>query len=198
MPSVSPAAQNIAEKHLNQNKEGIPNHENKSGTEKRGRGRPKKDGSAPTKNPGNKNGSRLGPIQPSAEQLNSAALDAQRQAAAAFVVSAVEMSGYALGGEDALMLPPEKTGMVAVYDAYLKAKNINDIPPGVALCLITGQYYARVLATPKAKPKVAGIFFKLKNKLKGLKNARSSRGNDRERENDTGKEAGKGVSEQGN
>lgn len=191
MPGVSPAAEIIANKVLHENKEQIPNAQKVPEGAKKGRGRPKG-----SKNPNATARSYLGGVADPG-QYHNAAIDAERLAAATFIAGAVEVSGVALGGIAAGMNPLEKTGMIAVWDKYLKSKNVNDIPPGMALCLVMSQYYGRVLTTPEAKPKVAGFFGRIKKKFKGWKNARFGGGYDGERENDTSKADDTGVQNEG-
>ena len=183
MPQVSPAAETIANKVLNEKQEQIPTPEG-----------PKKRGPKPgSKNKATTQKSTLGGVADAGQRAN-ASIEAERLAAATFITGAVEVSGVALGGKSAAMGELEKVGMVAVWDKYLKSKNINDIPPGMALALVMSQYYGRVLTTPEAKPKVEKFFTKITKRFRGWKNARFGSRNDGERENNAGEANDKGLS----
>ena len=198
MPSVSPVAETIAQKLENEKAQNTPAPIQPEKPKKRGPGRPRKDGSAPQPKKSS-NQSRLGGAA-SAEQRHNAAQDAERIATASFVTDMIEVSGVAIAGEDAAMSEHEKLGMVGCWDKYFAAKGINDIPPGVAITLVMSQYYIRVFTSPKAKPKTKKAIDWFKHKfsfIKGIKYARSLRGDDRQRENDTGKTTSESVQKQG-
>lgn len=199
MPDISPVADRIAEKVQNEKQEQNPNFPKVPQPEKKKRGRPPNDPNAPKKI--RQHTSRLGGIQ-DAGQLSAAAEATERLATALFVVECMERSGLALAGNAGKMHEVEKSGMVGIWDRYLLKAGIRDIPPGVMVCLITGQYYARVLAAPEAAPKTAKLKFFLSTKIAGIfgrfKNARSSRGNDRKRENNSGQTASESIQGEGN
>lgn len=179
MPAPTAVSENLAQKHTERKAENETPQESSPAPGKKKRGRP-----PGTKSQGGANASRLGGVQSKAERDN-AAQDAQRLAAAALVTDMMERSGFAIAGDIAIMPDIEKTAIVGTMDNYFAKLGINDIPPGLALVLVTGQYYARVFTAPAAQPKVSMIKAWFGAKLKGIKNARSNRRNDKQRKNDT-------------
>lgn len=194
MPEVSAAADKITEtvEQKKSDNNGTPSENllTPAKPEKRGRGRPKTDPNAPKSAPSIK--SKVGAVSEPGQPDNSNVL-VQQQAAALFMTQMIERSGIMIADEKtAKMADIEKTGMAGCFMAYFQKVGLTDIPPGVALVLVTGQYYARVLTSPPARPKTAFAvsWFKAKiAKLRKPKYAQSDSGNDSQRENDTGKEA---------
>lgn len=161
-------------------------------TPKRGRGRPRKDGATATTS--HENGQSKGfvggagqrPVDPGA---------AQRIELAKQVVTLVEQSGCMIAGEAAKMAETEKSALGENLDNYMKAKNINDIPPGLLLAMGLGMYYGRVLNT-QGEDKIpigAKVIFWFKNKFSRKKYARSHNGNDGIGQDNAGKTAGQAV-----
>lgn len=156
--------------------------------EKKKRGRPRKDGSqSPPKTE-----------QPRPKIIGVQAPISPEQAAiepcAEICVMMVNSSGMLLGGEAGAMNQNEALLAKSGFVAYFKAKGVQNVPPWVVLAGALAPYYLRVITTTPAKTTVASgtrrIWFGLKEWFKGRKNARSNRGNDTKRENDTSAAAG--------
>lgn len=191
MPGISPAADSIANT-VRQEKSDKNVTEQQSKTDKKGRGRPK--GSKSSAKDKNSNVSRVGGLA-NPEQRDLARKAAERAATAGLAVEFIERSGVAFAGDDGKMHPIEKEGMAAAFDRYFEKANIADLPPGVALVLIMGQYYGRVLTSKPARPKVALIWDAIKIKVGKMRDARFNRRDDRQRENDTGEKPSEAIPE---
>lgn len=196
MPRPTAVAETLAEKNHNAKREKEVTNE-KAPKEvppgKKKRGRPPKNSTAPKEN---KSVSRLGGI-PDAGERDRLTQDAERVATAEFCVTLIEQSGVALAGNDAKMHELERQAHVGVWDKYLLKAGIKDIPPGVALVLVTGQYYARVFSTEQARPKALRVKTWFATKFMRLKNARSNRRNDSQRKNQSGKNDDSGIQKEG-
>lgn len=191
MPQVSPAADMIAQKVINEKSDKNATPQKVPPKEKNKRGRPK---GTTKQTPATSNGSRLGGLA-NPEQRDMARRATERAATAAFAADMIERSGVVFAGDQGKMHEIEKAGLAACFDRYFEAKNIADLPPGVALVMVMGQYYARVMMSEPARPKVAILWDALKLKFKRKKkNARSDNRNDGQRENDTGENAAVNVS----
>lgn len=198
MPPVSPMANTIAEKYMNEKQESEKNEEKTESVEKpkkRKRGRPRKSESEKAQNK-----SRIGGVRDKGES-DQAAVDQQRLAASFAIVGAMEMAGSWIAGDDARMGDLEREGMATTWDKYLASKNMHDLPPGAAVVLVSGMYFSRVLVAPKAKPKINGFKLWLANKYNKLRGkidgARFNRRNDNEREDDSGKTDGDTIQKPG-
>jgi len=106
---------------------------------------------------------------PEASQSASTAEDVQRGNAALAAVGLIETSGYMIAEEGARMTPGERENMHENFERYFAAKGISDFPPGVALALCVGGYYFRVMATERARPRVALAWAWVKAKFSGLR-----------------------------
>lgn len=125
-----------------------------------------------------------------------------RKGAALAATAMTEQLGVILGGEAARFAKNEKYGLdekhnvFSAYDSYFEAKNINDFPPGVALCIALSGYGVRVMSTKPAKDKSKSIWYGIKAKIgamftskpKGNKkdDTRAVSGDNTKRENDAG------------
>lgn len=119
--------------------------------------------------------------------------EAARMATAELTVNMIEQSGAVIAGNTAKMADIEKQNMIAVYNKYFESKGLKDIPIGLVLVLTTGQYYARVLTSEPAQPKVKGFARWIADKwgkFRKRKNtdARSDHRNDSERKDNASEE----------
>ncbi len=185
MPEVSPSADSISNKALEI--KAVENAEKQEKSDKKKRGPYKKTGK-----PGNTsiqaaspNQSRLGGPADQGQRDNARRIEDRRHTAN-FCVGVIEQTGGMLAGEVARMSDLEKEGLAANFERYLEAKNIADLPPGVALALGLSGYYSRIIVAPTAQPKIEKFAMWMRNKFRGIKNARINRRNDNERKNDTG------------
>lgn len=135
---------------------------------KRGRGRPKGSGSKKSTSTvwqGAKPdtaataGKDLADVLDQGEDLE----EAKRKFAAKYACQLVQTSGYMLAGEDGKMDKDEQLTVEDAFSRYFEAKGVVDFPPGIALALALGGYYARRLATEKAQPKVYLAIYGIKN-----------------------------------
>lgn len=193
IPEVMPTASILREEARKVNEENNATSSAVSEQPKKPRGRPRKDATDKTPvdkgaSPGFVGGATQRDIDPGV---------AQRVELAKQVVALVEQSGCMIAGDAAKMPDTERSALGANFDNYMKAKNINDIPPGVLLAMGLGMYYGRVLNTPDQNqiPIGAKLIFWLKQKFsRKNKHARPDHGNDRQRQDDTGQSARQAVS----
>jgi outer membrane biosynthesis protein TonB len=170
---------------------------------KRGRGRPK--GSTTTSRVSNL---RPGETKDNVAKAQQAEKELAAQESAQKVEASIQMTATAatqmtiltaviLGGED---FAPEKNELAGgmrddiflqqSYAAYLRTKNIIDVPPGVALAFALITYVAPRINKPKVQTRVGFVLMKVKNFFGGIfkrKNrdaAQSHFGNDGERQID--------------
>lgn len=134
-----------------------------------------------------------------AATADAATIAANRFESALQITNLIENSGVALGGEKAKMRETEKTNIAGSVDRYMAAKNIDDLPPGLALAIGLSQYYARVIQTEEALPKAVRFYIWSEGKIKNIFSrrkkfdARSHSRDDNERQDDASKEAGGAV-----
>lgn len=86
----------------------------------------------------------------------------------------------------------EKEGLVDAFRAYLDAKGIDDIPPGLALSIAMMGYAAKRLYMPETQTRLSRIILwvKLKAGMVKYNASRNDTRSDRMRENDTGENHG--------
>lgn len=123
-------------------------------------------------------------------------LEGQRKMAANVATDATFSLGMILGGDAAKPLIDAKIGiderfqMFVAWDNYLRAKNINDIPPGVALAIGLSGYAIRVAMLDATRQKTKGFWAKIKDKIVNVTASKiyatqPLSGNDGKRENNT-------------
>lgn len=182
MPKVSEHVVNLQ----HEEKKEAENAEIEEKPKKRGRGRPRKNPNAPkSKTPKSKTPSQN-------QEPNPQIIETRNRQIAVMTASAiVEQTGVLFGGSEAKFNENEKMMLEVSFEKYMESKGISDFPPGVALAVGLGSYYARVITTKPAQGRLVRGFQWLKSKVnfKRSKNAPYiNRGNDNERENDTSKE----------
>lgn len=156
------------------------------------RGRPPKDPNAPPKPP--KAAGFVGGAARSAPPLDpdQARVMAERKNLSIMCVGLMEQTGSMLAGDRAKMGALEAEALSSNFERYFTAKNISDLPVGVALALGIGSYYAKLLQTEEAQPKVQkfGLWIVGKwQRLRGKKyGARFDRRDDTKRENNADEE----------
>jgi hypothetical protein len=134
--------------------------------------------------------------------------EGQRKMAAKVATDGTFSLGMLLGGASAKPIIDHKIGvdehqqMFFAWDNYLAAKNINDIPPGVALAIGLSGYAMRVAMLDATRQKTQGFWGKIKDKIVNVKvkkhyATQSLSRDDRERENNTGAAYSGGASEAG-
>lgn len=122
--------------------------------------------------------------------------EGQRKMAAKVATDATFSLGMLLGGAAAKPLVDAKIGidehqqLFFAWDNYLMAKNINDIPPGVALAIGLSGYGMRVMMLDATQQKTKSFWGKVKDKIvnvtaKRVYATQSVSGNDGKRKNDT-------------
>ncbi len=120
--------------------------------------------------------------------------EGQRKMAANVATDATFSVGMILGGTPAKPLVDPKTGvderfqLFCAWDNYLKAKNINDIPAGVALAIGLSGYFIRVSMLEATRQKTRSFWGKMKDKIVNVTASKvyasqSLSGNDGKREN---------------
>jgi hypothetical protein len=81
-------------------------------------------------------------------------------------------SGEVVFGEEWRPIDDEKRQIPAAFTAYFRAKEIGDIPPGVALVLALSMYTTARIARPTVRERIAGFGGWIKgrwNKWRGRK-----------------------------
>lgn len=117
----------------------------------------------------------------------------------------------ALGGDEWRPMYDEKLGidegaqLEGAFADYFESKEMNDIPPGIALCVVVGAYTLPRLTMPKTqtrlgrfRDKMAAMYFNFKTRknkrgsvTRGFDNeSQHNRGNDGEWENNPGETTG--------
>lgn len=122
-----------------------------------------------------------------------------RHAAAIAAVETVQVIGRIIGGEEWAYIKNDQFGIderasgIAAFERYFEAKNIDDLPPGIALSIWGVAYCAPRFAAPKTKNRLGLAVAWFKSKLSRNKHngARTDIRNDRKRENNTSEDAGK-------
>ncbi len=139
--------------------------------QKRGRGRPRKDGAAPKASkpqssfiPDDASGDNpdAPPPAPEAEAV-------QRRNAALGATALVQTSGMLMAGEGGKMTKDEFSNVAENFDRYFAIKGISDFPPGISLGIALGGYYIRTLTAEKARPRVGLFMAWVRNKIAGLR-----------------------------
>jgi hypothetical protein len=74
------------------------------------------------------------------------------------IVSAIETIATNMVGEEWVMADHEKNMQTDAWATYLKANNLQDLPPGIALCFVTLVYAAPRFKNPNTKSKFKAIF----------------------------------------
>jgi hypothetical protein len=161
--------------------------------EKRKRGRPKKDEiHAIPQKPQSKNTPHINGIPKPAPVIGSA--EAGTEAAAQTALMLINLSGMALGGEDAAMRPEEAKIAQDGLVYYFKRKGVHDVPVWVVMAGALMPYYMRVITTTPAKNKVAyglrAVWGGCKRVFKRVTDARFNRGDDNERKDNAGAKNG--------
>lgn len=122
----------------------------------------------------------------------------QRRAAAAYTVEAIQMVGFAIGGKDWAYKTDTQTGIderlfgIEAFDKYYLAKNVSDIPPGIAVTLWLIMYASpRVSKSEPTKNRLKAAWYWTLSKFSRKKHdgARADTRNDGERENHAGERA---------
>jgi hypothetical protein len=97
--------------------------------------------------------------------------EGQRKMAANVATDSTFAFGMILGGTAAKPIVDLKTGvderyqLFCTWDNYLKAKNINDIPAGVALAIGLSGYFIRVSMLEATRQKTKSFWGKMKDKI---------------------------------
>ncbi|HKI68325.1 MAG TPA: hypothetical protein VKA67_01965 [Verrucomicrobiae bacterium] len=117
------------------------------------------------------------------EQMGADAAEAGRHMA-----NAIFMFGRVVGGEEwePMVVPEygidEQKQMGDAWSQYFSAKGVNDIPPGIAVTIVTGSYIAARLNKPITKTrlqKVKGWCFEKYGAWRGRKTAQKQKPNGR-------------------
>lgn len=102
------------------------------------------------------------------EHLDETTLGQSHQLAVMCTASLVTMC-VALGGEEFTPVAAEgineRENLEAAFQAYIEAKGIDDIPPGIALAIAMSAYVIPRLAMPETKSRMARGYNWLKSKL---------------------------------
>lgn len=104
----------------------------------------------------------------------------------------LEQISVVFGGEKFRMKNEEKISVAGAFENYYAAKDISDIPPGVALTLVLGGYYMSRIDFDSLKKKNRGFLAKMKAKIFGRKegeNAQPDSGDNGVREIDASEKA---------
>ncbi len=89
---------------------------------------------------------------------------------------------YALFEEDAKPEAGEIEHLEWSFERYFIDKDIQDFPPGVALTVAVGSYYAKRAMKPKGKKKVSFALYKVKKFFSGLFRRKKKEEKDEEKE----------------
>lgn len=148
---------------------------------KRKRGRPRKNPqgkktTAKSKTPEPKTAQQT----PNPQQLTEAQ---SRQIAVMTASAIVEQTGVLFGGSDARFQDQEKMMIEVSFEKYMESKGISDFPPGIALAVGLGTYYARVITTKPAQGRLVKGFQWLKSKFKFKKGSKNASYADRRNDN---------------
>ena len=107
------------------------------------------------------------PSQAGAQQI-----DQQTRVLAYQLVDTMMSTCRMLWGEEWKPVIDQKSGiderqvMAETWGVYLQSKGMNDIPPGLAVVLVTMQYVGPRLVQPQTKSKLAGVWGWIKSKIK--------------------------------
>lgn len=138
--------------------------------EKKGRGRPRKDGTAGT--PSAQAPKRSHKASPPAAQ---AVINAEARASAEMIVSVMDMFIGVVGGEqeldEATLARDEalRDGTIAAWDKYLVSKGAT-LPPWAEVAVMSLAYSSRAFRSPTGKEKAAFLWQRTKNWFGSLLN----------------------------
>ncbi len=137
--------------------------------------------------------SKIAQLKTEVIELEETGPDLSFQQTASMAVMAIEQIGIMVGGTEARMETPERENMVDVYTQFFEEHGVSDIPPGIALAIVSVSYGVKVFTTDKGRK----TFVKIKATVTGKRNALFNSGDDEQRKNHDGEKSGASVQAEG-